>query len=423
MNIFIVVGLLFLFGMVACIYGVFVSTRRRYMYLFFTVVLLAGGLLSGTLVVSRAFVPHQSAPVPATVQLLVRDADGLSSIKAQDGSLRWHHRLGVNLSNDRWTLNGDIIYLVSTRSGVNLLAALHAGDGKQLWSTLLPPAMTDYVFAPPLVADGMVYVPVSDRLFALHANNGELAWQTDLNDLEIYDSGVSQPFAAGGGLLFLGTKEGIFRALRAQNGKQAWSVTVGEDIGLPTLVDGQIYLRPQHGHEIVALRAQDGAVLWHFRLPSGKDLVAHSLSVGPGRVYLSTYDGMIDALNAQDGKLLWQHQEPEAYQELHEVNGIVFISLSNVLLALRANDGKQFWQHEESQTNDVGSTIYFIGKTHDVIFIRTQIFIRTSNDFGSFLPCLLNCPSSGIIALSASNGSLYWRSEREIYAAFMVGAS
>jgi uncharacterized membrane protein len=72
MNIFIVVDLLFLFSIIACVYGVFVSAKRRYTYLFLAVVLLAGGLLSGTLTANRAFVPHQLAPVPPTVQMLVR---------------------------------------------------------------------------------------------------------------------------------------------------------------------------------------------------------------------------------------------------------------------------------------------------------------------------------------------------------------
>ncbi|HEX4206997.1 MAG TPA: PQQ-binding-like beta-propeller repeat protein [Ktedonobacteraceae bacterium] len=425
-SIFIVVGLLCLFGMVACVYGVFVSARRRYTYLFLAVVLLIGSLLSGTRGVSDASVPHQPAPVPATVQLLVRDANGMSSIKASDGSLRWHHTLDVDLLESRWTLSGDILYLaLTTKSGTNHLVALRAGDGKQLWSTLLPSALTDYVFAPPLVADSMVYVPVSDRLFALHANNGTLAWQTSLNNLEVYDSGGSQPFAAGDGLLFLGTKEGIFRALRAQDGTQAWSVTVGEDIGLPTLADGLIYLRPQNGHGIVALRVQNGAVLWHFQLPPGEDQV-QPLSVASRHIYLSAYDGSehyaIVALNAQDGKLLWQHTIADESEEPQEVDGIVYVSQPNVLLALRANDGKQLWQHEMQHTNAVGATIYFIGATHNVIFISTEIDTH-SNDLGAFPPCLWNCPPKGITALSTSNGSLYWHSESEIYAVLMFGAA
>jgi outer membrane protein assembly factor BamB len=384
--------------------------------------------------------------------------------------------LDADFSNDQWTLSGDIIYLVSTRSGgASHLIALHAGDGKQLWSTLLPPpTVTDDVLVPPLVADGMVYVPVNDRLFALHANNGNLAWQTDLNDLEIYGSRGSQPFAVGGGLLFLGTKDGIFRALHAQDGTLAWSVTVGEDIGLPTLVNGNIYLQPQNGHRIVALRAKDGAVLWHFQIPSSTDQQVWSLFVGPGHVYLIAYDtsphftiyalnaqdgkllwqhevpsaqvqvppvqslsvgsgrvylggandgaGTIDTFNAQNGKLLWQHEAPQPYEESHEVNGIVYYLQSNVLLALRANDGKLLWQYEEPQTNDTKAAIYFIGWTHNVIFIRTEVNTYL-NDLGAFLPCLLNCPLKGIIALNASNGSIYWQSECEIYAASMLGTT
>ena len=104
------------------------------------------------------------------------------------------------------------------------------------------------------------------------------------------------------------------------------------------------------------------------------------------------------------------------------VNGIVYISLLNDLLALRANDGKQLWQHEEPHTNSADTAIYFIGETHNVIFIRTAVESELK-DLSSLLPCLLDCPPKGIIALNASNGSLYWQSERETYAAFMPGAT
>jgi outer membrane protein assembly factor BamB len=427
--ILIVIGLACLVGLIACIYGVFARTRHRKLYIFLDIVFLAGGLLSGMSIMSKASIPHQPAPVPANVQLLVQNTNSsvstVSSINGRDGSAGWHYNLDADVFTYRWTLSGNILYLVQSRhNGTVTLVALHVNDGKQLWNTVLPASTTNNIFAPALVADGMVYVPVSEQLFVLHANNGMLAWQTSLHNLYIYNSGASQPLAAGDGYLFLGTRDGVFHALRAQDGKQVWNINVGKDLGFPTLADGQIYLSPDRGHGIVALRAQDGTILWHFQLPVDQ-IPNYPLSVGPGHVYLSTADGSgheaIDTLNAQDGKLLWQHATAHAYEEPHEVEGIVYVSLPSMLLALRANDGKQLWQYQLQHTSEIDAAVSFIGGTHKVIFILTENDTH-SNDLGTF-PCLWSCPPQGITALNASNGNPYGQYEGNFWEGLLADAS
>ena len=113
--------------------------------------------------------------------------------------------------------------------------------------------------------------------------NGETVW-----------AATSPSFGAGGSLL----------ALRAQDGTLLWRVPLAEGSrSSPVLAQGILYAGSFLG-ALYALRADTGATVWvsHTTLSS-----AINLSVLDGMVYASADDGTLFALNSADGRRLWTH--------------------------------------------------------------------------------------------------------------------
>ena len=101
-------------------------------------------------------------------------------------------------------------------------------------------------------------------------------------------------------------------ALSQQDGSLLWQAPIdpGGLAGSYTLpvVNNTLFLVTPSG--LVAVRASDGAPVWHFNYPPGQ---AESVIVADGMVYLAgttTPDGgdqEICALNISDGSVRWRH--------------------------------------------------------------------------------------------------------------------
>jgi quinoprotein glucose dehydrogenase len=111
--------------------------------------------------------------------------------------------------------------------------------------------------------------PPWSRLIAIHANTGEIAWETTLGINEnlsagkqnVGGSGSAGPTVTAGGLVFVGaTDERRCRAFGSKTGKELW-VTKLEAVGNAH----PISYRARNGKQYVAIVATDQVVV--FALP------------------------------------------------------------------------------------------------------------------------------------------------------------
>jgi outer membrane assembly lipoprotein YfgL len=129
--------------------------------------------------------------------------------------------------------------------------------------------------------------------------------------------------AARAGLFIVAGSDGVVRALRAEDGRQAWRVEIGAEIAAGVGSDGRFSGVVTRDNEVVALEA--GKVLWRRRL--GSAVVTPPFIAGE-RFFVVTVDRVVHAFDAFDGRRLWVYQKP---------GDALTLAHPNVLTAYRNN--------------------------------------------------------------------------------------
>jgi outer membrane protein assembly factor BamB len=180
------------------------------------------------------------------------------------------------------SVTGDRIYGMGNRGEEEVVWALDAGSGKELWSTPVAPARS----VPR--GDGPRSTPTVDgeRLYVLGVN-GDLACL----DLE-------------GKVLW---RQSLVREFGGQVPRWGYSES--------PLVDGEKVIATPGGREaaLVAFNRQTGEVVWRSRVPGGD--TAHYSSaivaeVDGQRQYVQFLSGGVVGVAAADGKFLWRYDAP-----------------------------------------------------------------------------------------------------------------
>jgi outer membrane protein assembly factor BamB len=256
------------------------------------------------------------------------------ALHANSGVLRW------NISPPRYDLfsadpavaNG-IVYIGLSDTGVH---AVDARNGTELWNY---PA-TGRVFTSPAVANGMVYFGTaeSDQAFyALKANTGELVWSYAVSTFS------SSPVVANGAVYFGADDDNVY-ALDASTGAKLWSYTTGWVVrSSPAVANGVVYVG-SYDKNVYALNARTGALLWSY---ATGDSVLSSPAVANGVVYVGSTDFKLYALNAYSGTKLWSFTTGDSVNSSPAVaNNVVYVgSLDGNVYALNAKGGTELWSY------------------------------------------------------------------------------
>lgn len=270
----------------------------------------------------------------------------------------------------------------------------------------------------PLVVDETVFVCGPDSVFAFDLATGNARWPIDeQGDARIYTNLLERPVmphlpSAGVAWYTLCVSDGRLYARmgppvvrRSRNEGNTFSEIVGLDIaeregelafhvtsdvldpdaespeatswsfeGTPIVSGGRVYVSARRGFPedeilVACFDADSSRLLWKRRVcaslrsPSDRfNLIGHNLlTLGDGRLYLSTGMGAIAALDTSDGRLIWmvtyQSNDDETTHELSDTRrhgltpcvfyrGIVYVAPgdSKLLLALDATTGRPVWR-------------------------------------------------------------------------------
>lgn len=122
----------------------------------------------------------------------------------------------------------------------------------------------------------------------------------------------------------------------------------------PFLHDGVLYVGSDDG-VLRAIDAQTGESIWAFS--SGKDAAAKGIFSSPtvhdGRVYFGSYDGNVYSLDAKTGSIVWTYHRAEWVGSspcVSREHNLVYIGLEfadrnmcGALVALKADSGEEVW--------------------------------------------------------------------------------
>ncbi len=324
------------------------------------------------------------APVMANGVVYTGTQDGVVyALRASDGSLLWHYKTGGPIYETLEVVDG-VVYAFSDIGGLyafnGRLYALRASDGSQLWHTTY-----GQIYDPPIIVNGVAYfvtyVSNSDKgtLYALRASDGSLLWR--------YTSpagSLGSPLVINGMVYAIVIEPKPKTASTGQGGflLQMYTETVHTNLKKPAKGEGGIA-------SVYALRADSGAVLWHYKLDNGgMDSGITWLTAADGVTYLGATFGpemnYIYAFRSGDGTLLWRSAADYGLPSNGSiVNGVAYLYADDFIYALRTSDGVLLWHYD----------IYgsFLGTP---TLVGDALYIGSSSGF--------------VYALRASDGALLW---------------
>ncbi len=328
------------------------------------------------------------------------------ALRASDGSLLWRYS-NNNYSNLSLSTSDSNVVYVTSQDGIS---ALNTSNGAMLWHF----AATDTGSPATLEVNGVVYFSSSSNntsgtLYALRASDGSLIWKYATN-------GYTNTPEVTNGVVYIASGAVTLAALRATDGHQIWKHSIDANMAQSLqLVNGVLYTTvtkitlPPSAHtanplqgatdigallwstlqnapavktvplkqgtsSVYAIRASDGAILWHYPMNNGGDSWASWFSVENGVVYASdtiptngTGAGELFALQSSNGSVLWYDKLNASPSGALLANGIIYLSssgdYSGVEYAVRASDGSLLWDYPLSGAafnapSLVGNTVY-----------------------------------------------------------------
>lgn len=206
------------------------------------------------------------------------------------------------------------------------VAAFDGGNGKTLWSRhfgkrrgwLLHHGKNSLSWTGgPTVSGGLLVVgSMQGVVQALDADSGAERWQAQVSSEVISAPAIAE------GVVVVRCDDGRLYGLNASDGSRRWvfdqaSVPILSLRGnaAPDIADGVVYAGEDSG-KVIALRLADGRSLWEQVIAPGEGRtelarlqdVDNAVVVADGIVYASGYHGMVAALVAQTGRPLWTHK-------------------------------------------------------------------------------------------------------------------
>jgi outer membrane protein assembly factor BamB len=214
-------------------------------------------------------------------------------------SWRWRVRLGGVYRRPGVSRDGRTVFVPSADQH---LYALDAGTGLAAWRF----AADAPVLSQPLVTPELVVFTAGERLLAVHAASGELAWA-------VPGRGFSAGRAAcDGERVYTAAADGFARAHDLRTGREAWSYRMvsgdrhrvalysgWDDVAV--LAAGAVIVSTVSGTQ--ALEAGTGAPRWTF---PGATMYPPAAVLGDGTALLTTEQGVVSRVGLADGGAVWQ---------------------------------------------------------------------------------------------------------------------
>jgi outer membrane protein assembly factor BamB len=290
----------------------------------------------------------------------------------------------------------------------NLLHAVHATTGKQIWKS---PA-GDVHPAPELVGGMLFAVADGGQFSAIRPATGKVAWQLASRVVP----GPVRNWASAGSSVFLAPSlDTPLHAYDAATGSvlqsfgsagQFWTGAYGT-------VNGVLYALEDLG-ALHAYSISSGAGLWDASLTAGS-LQNVRLIIDGGSIYFTTDDGILYSVSTANGKQNWSYQTSGIdVSEPAAANGMVYIiDMDGTLHAINAASGKQAWSHTAESGGDVGAAVangtlyYSAGQSVQAVDAKTGSAIWSYTPPTSVEFFTTPAVGNGLVFIGANDDNLY----------------
>ena len=245
-----------------------------------------------------------------------------------------------------------------------------------------------YVIAPPVAADGRVYLmDASAHVVAVSAANGSQIWRTSTNS----GDNKRDKMAFGGGVAYADGKLYVSSGYRevlqldARTGAVGWRTKTSEAIhGAPTVSGGRMFVVALD-NTLLTFDTKTGAPSWTYQALSetSRILAASSPAVSGDTVVAAFGSGELVALRAGNGNDLWNEalsraSRTSALSEIRDIPGrpviyqgdVFAVSHSGVFAAVDLRTGQSRWTLPVTGITPplpAGDVVYAVSKNGEVI--------------------------------------------------------
>jgi len=327
-------------------------------------------------------------------------AAGVAPPPAWPKELKQGWRVEVGVGHSSPVVAGGVVYQFARQGEEEVLLALDAATGKELWRAgaipapyTVNPAASGHGKGPkstPVVANGRVFtLGISGLLSAHDAKTGRLLWRKDFSKQfpvtsPLYGTAMS-PIVVGDLLVAHvgGHDKGALTAFDAATGAVKWTYDAdGPAYSSPVILTagGERQLVTFTQKELVAVSPATGAVLWKLPARTSYDTNCNTPVVYKDTVVVSLEgQGMVALRPVREGgrwaaKEVWRNSENELYMNTPVVHGSTLYGLSTrkkgQFFALDAATGKTLWQGpgrmgENASIINLGGTL--VALTNDAV--------------------------------------------------------
>ncbi len=277
-----------------------------------------------------------ASPVVAGGRIYAMDAaNKVTALDAQTGGKLWNYKITV--VNKGKTRKGSISLIDRVRDPLTF--GEKGGKDKEA------------VGGGIAVADGRLYVTSGYGVVAaLDAQTGNEIWKTRTRT-PIH----SAPTVAGGRLFAVSDDNELF-AVDTQTGAVLWTYqAIIETARMltspsPAVID-DVVIAPFSSGEIVALKAQNGGVLWQEALDSSGNLTPlaklNDIAAGPviadGYVFATTQSGSFSAFDLRTGQMVWSQPAGSLGFPMVVGDFIYTVTTEGEVVCMSKTDGTVIW--------------------------------------------------------------------------------
>ena len=278
---------------------------------------------------------------------------------------------------------GGLIYTVD---GANLVTASDAATGDQIWT------YTSSVDRGGKTRSGNASITERVKRFSLFGDKGG-------DDREAIGGGI----AVDNGRLYVSSGFGLMVALDAKTGSEIWSTETRTPLHSAPAVAGGRAFAVSDDNEIFAFDAATGQVLWTYQgiIETARMLTSPAPAVVDDVVLAPFASGELVALRAQNGGVLWQ----DALSSSGRVTPLS--SLNDIAAGPVVADGYVF----ASAQSGVLSAFDF--RTGQRVWTQPAGALGFPWIAGEFL--YLVTTDGNVVCLSRTDGSVVWMTQLEVY--------
>jgi outer membrane protein assembly factor BamB len=210
-------------------------------------------------------------------------------------------------------------------------------DVTQLWNYTLDESRLTVV-APPVVANGFVYVGSSDCIYCFEGATGTKVWsfaadgETESSPVVVDDR------------VYVGSRNGYIYCLDATEGTQVWNQSVAGQVDSPlNFADDRVYVESHLG-DVYCLDSENGQVMWCF--PTRGTAHDVSVAVSGDYVFAGSNNGDVFCIDADSGVQVWQFIADGAVTSPVAVDGFVYFGCRDGnAYCLDASNGTKIWNY------------------------------------------------------------------------------